>query len=201
MVPAVILAAGRSLRMGRPKPLLITRDGQSFVRQLSQTLWAGGVAEVLVVGRPDDAALRAEVETVGVPARFVENPDADTAGQISSIVAGLRVADRPGVRAVLVTPVDLPLVTTETVRTLLSSFNSTGAQIVRPVHGGGHGHPVIFARALFAELRAADVSRGAIAVLRAHEGAILNVEVADPGVLTDVDTPEDYQRLFGRPPG
>jgi molybdenum cofactor cytidylyltransferase len=59
---------------------------------------------------------------------------------------------------------------------------------------------VIFARALFAELRGADPSRGAIAVLRAHERGILNVEVADPGVLTDVDTPEDYQRLFGRPP-
>ena len=71
------------------------------------------------------------------------------------------------------------------------------APIVRATHHGRHGHPVIFARAVFDELRHADPAAGAKSVLRAHEAAIVNVEVEDPGVVTDVDTPEDYARLFG----
>jgi CTP:molybdopterin cytidylyltransferase MocA len=59
---------------------------------------------------------------------------------------------------------------------------------------------VIFSRAVFDELRRADPAAGAKAVLRAHEAAIVNVDVEDPGVLGDVDTPESYRALFGRDP-
>lgn len=197
MVPGVILAAGRSSRMGRPKALLpIPPLGVTFVRRLATSLCEGGVEEALIVGRPDDPALQAEVGSLSLPARFVPNGEADT-GQLSSVLAGLRVADRPGVHGVLVTPVDVPLVTAETVAALLSAHRSSGAPIVRAVYRGRHGHPVIFARAVFDELRRADPSVGAKAVLRAHEHAIVNVEVEDPGVVTGVDTPEDYARLFG----
>lgn len=198
MVPAVILAAGRSSRMGRAKALLPVNERESFLRRLSTVLRSGGIDEVFVVGRPDDAALKKEADALAFTVRFVENPQAD-AGQLSSILAGLRAADRPGVRAILVHPVDVPLVTADTVAILLDRFNRTAAPIVRAVHDGVHGHPVLFARAVFGELRHADPAVGAKQVLRAHEGAILNVEAGDPGVVTDVDTPEDYERLFGRP--
>lgn len=202
MIPGLILAAGRSERMGRSKALLpCGAGGEPFVRVLARALCAGGVADVIVVGRTDAADLRAEVEAVEVtslPVRFVENADAD-AGQLSSLLAGLGVADRPGVRAILMTPVDAPLVTAGTVARLLAEFSSSGAPIVRAMHHGVHGHPVIFSRAVFGELRRADPSLGAKAVLRAHERAIRNVEVDDPGVVADIDTPEDYQAIFGRP--
>ena len=198
MVPGLILAAGRSSRIGQPKALLtVPSTGVTFVRGLALALCEGGAEEALVVGRPDDRALQAEVAGLPPRSRFVPNPDADT-GQLSSVLAGLRVADRPGVHAVLVIPVDVPLVTASTVATLLSSYRASGAPIVRAVHGGRHGHPVIFARSVFEELRHVDPNVGAKAVLRAHEKAILNVEVEDPGVVIDVDTPEDYARLFGR---
>lgn len=198
MVAGLILAAGRSSRMGRGKALLLCAPGGvTFVSRLAHTLCGGGLSEALVIGRPEDEDLRAEVESMAPWARFVANPDAD-AGQLSSLLAGLDVADRPGVRAVLVAPVDAPLVAPETVATLVRVFESANAIIVRAVHRGRHGHPVLFSRAVFDELRHADPGVGARAVLRAHEASIVNVEVDDPGVLGDVDTPEDYRAVFGR---
>jgi molybdenum cofactor cytidylyltransferase len=199
MVPGLILASGRSSRMQRSKALLPCGGaGETFVRCLARALGQGGVAETLVIGRPGDDALRSEVAAIGGTVRFVDNPDADT-GQLSSVLAGLRAADAPAVAGILVAPVDMPSISADTVAALLAVFRTTGAPIVRAVHRGRHGHPVIFARTLFGELARADPSLGAKAVVRAHDSAIVNVEVDDPGVLTDVDTPEDYLRVFGRP--
>jgi molybdenum cofactor cytidylyltransferase len=197
MVAGIILAAGRSVRMGRSKALLMTPDGRTFVARLAETLCEGGVDAPVVVGRADDEPLRSEVDEIGCGVRFVVNADADEGGQLSSLLAGLREADRPGVRGLMVIPVDAPLVTADTVATLIAVFSSTGAPIVRARHQGWNGHPVIFSRALFDELRGADPEAGAKAVLRAHQGAIVNVDVNDEGVVGDVDTPEDYRKLFG----
>ena len=134
------------------------------------------------------------MRSLTVPSRFVANPDA-AEGQLTSVLAALGVADRPGVRGLLVCPVDMPLVRPSTVARLLSSFASTGAPIVRAVHRGAHGHPVLFSRSVFDELRRADRTLGAKVVVRAHQTDLLNVEVEDPAVLGDVDTPEDYERL------
>jgi molybdenum cofactor cytidylyltransferase len=184
--------------MGRPKALLpLGTSHETFVRGLARALHDGGVDEVLIVGRSDDEALRDEVGAAGIPARYVENPAAD-GGQLTSVLAGLAVADRPGVRGILVTPVDAPRIAASTVAALLAAFRSTAAPVVRAVHNGRHGHPVIFARAVFQELRHADVSVGARAVVRAHAGRVVEVDVDDAGVLGDVDTPGDYQLQIGR---
>jgi len=197
MIPGLILAAGASSRMGRSKALLPCGDsGLTFVASVILALSEGGVADTLVVGRPEDDALRSEVETRG--ARFVENLRPED-GQLSSLLAGLNVADRPGVRGVLVTPVDLPLVSGQTVAALLRAFNASAAPVARAVHRGRHGHPVIFSRKVFDELRRADPSIGAKAVVNAHAAEVLNVEVDEPAVLMDVDTPEDYTRAFETP--
>lgn len=201
MVPAIVLAAGRSLRMGRSKALLPAgATGVSFLARAAAALYEGGACDVLVVCRPDDEEVKRAAGALAVPIRIVENPRADEGGQLSSVIAGLNVADRPGATAMMILPVDVPLVTASTVRELLDVFARTHAPIVRAVHGGRHGHPVIFGRVVFDELRHADPSLGAKAVLRAHAGAIIDVEVADAGAVEDVDTPEDYLRLFGRKP-
>jgi CTP:molybdopterin cytidylyltransferase MocA len=184
--------------MGRSKALLPFGDGgDTFVRRLAVVLCEGGVEEALVVGRPEDELLRAEVEALDVRARYVENPKADE-GQLSSVLAGLAAADRPGVRAILVTPVDAPLIVPATVAALLAAFRSSVAPVVRAVHLGRHGHPVIFSREVFEDLRHADPELGARAVLRAHAARVVDVEVADPGVLGDVDTPGEYDALRRR---
>lgn len=185
--------------MGQPKALLPTRpDGPTFVRHLSAALLEGGVIDVLVVGRPDDDALRMEVLSLGTGVRFVVNAHAES-GQFSSVIAGLNAADRPGVHGVLVTPVDVPLVLPGTVRALLTAFASGRAPVVRATYLGRHGHPVIFGRAVFDALRRADPDIGAKAVVQAHARDLIDLEVDDPGVLHDIDGPDDYARVFNRP--
>src|SRR3954468_5717906 len=195
MIAGVILAAGRSTRMGRPKALLHAPCGRTFVARLVDTLNVGGGAAPLVGGRSDDEELRLTVESLAPRARWIENPDADAGGQLSSLLAGLRKADRPGIRALMVVPVDAPMIVADTVATLVAVFSATGAPIIRPRYRGRHGHPVVFSRAVFDQLRRADPALGAKAVLHEHHGTIVNVEVDDPGVGGDVDTPEDYEKL------
>ena len=166
-----------------------------FVVRLVDTLSEGGIDGPFVVGRPDDDLLKSAVESLDSRGRWIENPDADSGGQLSSLLAGLKKADRPGVRALMVVPVDAPLVAPATVSKLIGVFADTGADIVRARYQGRNGHPVIFSRAVFDQLRHADPSLGAKAVLRAHEDAIVNVDVDDPGVTGDIDTPEDYEKL------
>lgn len=197
MIAGVILAAGRSTRMGSSKALLSASATETFVARLLATLRASGVP-ALVVGRADDEPLREEIARRG--ARYVVNPDADTGGQLSSLLAGLAAADRDDLRGLMMVPVDAPLVTPATIVALLSAFDTTGGPIVRPRHRGRHGHPVIFSHAVFDDLRRANPNEGAKAVLRAHASAIVDVEVDDAGVLADLDTPEAYREAFGRDP-
>ena len=191
MTIGIVLAAGASSRMGRPKPLMpIGRD--TFVTRVCRTLRAGGVEDLVVVAGAEMEAVAGVLGRAGLPARVIENPRRDE-GQLSSVLAGLALADRPGVDAVLVQLVDVPLVQPATVAALLDAFHLTGAPIVRPVVGGRHGHPVLFARAVFDELRSADPAVGAREVVRAHEADACDVPVDDEGACRDIDTPEDYE--------
>jgi len=201
MVPGAVLAAGRSARMGRPKALLPVGpdSAETFLSRIVASMRAGGLDDVLVVGRPDDVELREAVARLDPPVRYVGNVDHER-GQLSSIVAAVDAVDRPGVRGLLVSPVDMPLVKPETFAAVLRAFAASPGTIVRASCGGGHGHPVIFDRGSFGDLRRADPDVGAKAVLRASPQRVIDVDVADTGVLADVDSPEDYVAIFGSGP-
>jgi CTP:molybdopterin cytidylyltransferase MocA len=177
--------------MGRPKALLASGD-RTFVRRVLDTLRAAEVPDAVVVVRPEADDVVREIAHAGF-GRAVVNPD-PSRGQLSSLLTGLDALDHPRVIAVLVTLVDVPLVAPATIATLLARALTSTAPIVRATYRGRHGHPVIFKRALFQELRSADPATGAKAVMRAH--AIDDVEVDDPGVVEDVDTPDDYRRVI-----
>jgi CTP:molybdopterin cytidylyltransferase MocA len=178
--------------MGSPKALLRIGD-ETFVRRILRILREAGVPAAAVVARPGQEALALEVAA----ARFgqiVENSRADE-GQLSSLVAGLDAIDQPGVDGALVTLVDVPGISRAVISALLERMDASPALVIRAVHDGRHGHPVIFRRALFDRLRQADPAVGAKAVVRAVE--VEDVEVHEPGITQDVDTPADYERLRG----
>lgn len=201
MVPAIVLAAGASTRMGRPKPLLPLGGGdETFLSRILKTLREADVDDLLVVVGHDGASIRASLKPFGFSVRVVENPDYSR-GQLSSLQAGLLAADRPGVRGVLVTLVDLPLVSSSTVRAVLEAYSRhPTVAIVRPVNGDRHGHPVVFDRQLFDELRTGDPAVGAKPIVNAHRDAVLGVPVTDEGAFVDIDTHGDYERLIGKLP-
>jgi molybdenum cofactor cytidylyltransferase len=196
MIPAIILAAGASSRMGRPKALLpIAADGTTFLERLVRTLRAASVDDVIVVVGYDADLVRGLIESAGLAVRTTDNRE-PSRGQLSSLIAALEVADRPGVQAVLVAPVDQPLVAVETVRRLLDVYHRTRAPVVRPAREGRHGHPVIFDRSLFDECRRADPSAGAREVIQRHRSDAIDVTVDDEGAFLDIDTPEAYERVM-----
>jgi molybdenum cofactor cytidylyltransferase len=193
VVRAVVLAAGASSRMGTPKAGLSLGDpADTFVSRLIRRLIEAGLPDIVVVTGAQPSAVRLAAGRIRPPVRFEHN-DNWAEGQLTSLIAGL--AERPGdvLEAVLVTLVDAPLVSVATIQRVLETWRACRAPIVRPARGDVHGHPVIFDRSLFEELRAADPQIGAKAVVRAHASAIVNVPVDDAGAFLDIDTPDEYQ--------
>ena len=195
MIPAVVLAAGRSSRMGRAKATLPLDATDTFLTRIVRTFLEAGVDDVVVVVGHEADAIVSSFSASGLPARFVVNHDYDR-GQWSSLVAGLGVVDRPGVSATLMTLVDVPLVTADTVRAVIACYRRTHAPVVRPTSGSRHGHPMLVDRSLFAELRAADPAAGAKPVIRAHATAAGDIAIADEGAFRDIDTEEEYLKML-----
>jgi molybdenum cofactor cytidylyltransferase len=197
MISAIILAAGASSRMGQPKAALpFGQTGETVLSRIVSTFLAGGVPQIIVVAGAHLDAVRGAMPPREARARVIEHAGWQQ-GQLSSLLAGLAASDdHLLLEAVLVTPVDVPLVNASTVAAVIAAWRRTRAPIVRPVHGERHGHPVMFDRSIFAALRSADPAMGAKGVFATHCYRVLNVDVNDPGAFEDIDTPQDYARLL-----
>lgn len=192
MIAGIVLAAGRSRRMGEPKPFL-RLDGQTFLERAVTALRGGGCGEVVVVTGPmdDETPRRVAEAAAALGARTAENPAAGSE-QVDSLRVGLRALSA-GAAAVVVLPVDVPRADAALVAAVIEVHRRTGAPVARPAAGGRHGHPVLFARAVFAELLEGGLPDGARTVIHAH--ARETAEVPVPALPGDVDTPEDFRRL------
>jgi CTP:molybdopterin cytidylyltransferase MocA len=193
MIPAVVLAAGKSTRMGRTKALL-PLGTDTFLSRIVRTFRDAGVDDVVIVLGHDAAAVAEMLKAREVSARAVVN-SAYESGQLSSLLAGLQIVDRPGVTAMLLTLVDVPLVSADTIRKVIARYRATGAPVVRPVDGDRHGHPVLIDRRLFDAIRRSDPLTGAKPVVRAHASPAGDVPVDDEGAFRDIDTPAEYEAL------
>ncbi len=196
MIPAIVLAAGASSRMGQPKAALPLGPGHTVLSRGVGALLDAGVTRVVVVAGAHPGAVREALRSVADSRVAVVDHPGWTRGQLSSLLRGLEAVDAPHVRGILMTLVDVPLVSPDTVRTLLRAWQETGAPIVRPARRGVHGHPVLFDRRVFQVLRDADPAEGAKPVVRAYANVLLDVEVDDEGAFVDLDDPEDYTRVL-----
>ena len=191
----IVLAAGRSARMGSPKALLDFR-GEPFVVRILEALEALELkARVVVVGPgPEAAEIRTAISRH--ECLVVENRDVE-GGPIASLRAGLAALHALAPTGVLAWPVDLPHVRVDTVDRLIEVFRRATPFAVVPRFGARRGHPIIWSSAAFPELTTSDdaTREGARAVLHAHEAEIREVPVDDPAVIDDLNTREDYERL------
>ena len=182
--------------MGRPKATLPLGD-DTFLGRIVRSFQEAGVDDVVVVLGCEAEVIAERLRQESTNARIVVNEGYES-GQFSSLLAGLRAVDRPGVRAMLLTLVDVPLVGASTIRSVLDRYRETGAPVVRPIRGKEHGHPVLIDRRLFDVLRTSDPTAGAKPIVRAHASAEADVEVDDDGAFLDIDTPEDYARAMSK---
>jgi molybdenum cofactor cytidylyltransferase len=191
-IPGIVLAAGASVRMGRPKAFLPMTPGGTILGRVLGTLADAGVEPLVVVARAAFSPSEAWNDPRADAVLVVLNPDPDR-GQLSSLVCGIQAID-PAAPGALMTLVDIPLVRTATVTSLVRAWERDHAGLVRPRHDGRNGHPVIFGRALLDALVHANLAHGAKPVVRSFAPHAVNVPVDDPGVLIDFDTPEEYAR-------
>ncbi len=191
-IAAVILAAGASTRFGRPKQLLDWGETPLLAHVTGVTLSAGFAPVIVVLGCRAEAA-RAALERFAHPTQIVMNWRWQQ-GMSTSVQTGL-AALPPTTEAAIFLQCDQPLVTADLLREMAARFKETDAPIVHPTHAGQRSTPVLFARRLFPELAAITGDEGGRSLIARYAKDVAAVEVADPDVLVDVDTPADYERL------
>lgn len=185
-VAAVVLAAGSSCRFPGNK-LLQPLGDKALVEHAVDTALACPLEPVVVV--LGHQAQEVAAKLAGRPVKVVHNPSYRE-GQSTSLKAGL-AALPPEIRAAAFFLADLPLIRPATVEALLAAYLKTGAAALYPAYAGRPGHPVLFDRRLFPALGGTEGDEGGRRMLAAARA----VPVTDPGVLLDVDTPEDLERL------
>jgi len=191
VIAAIVLAAGLSRRMGRPKLLLDVR-GKALVRHAVERVLGAGMSPVSVVVGPAHAGIARALE--GLPVQLVLNP-APEKGQGSSVSAGIRALPGEAAAALIVLG-DQPGVPADVIPALLDALKIPGKAIAAPRYADGLGNPVLFAAAVFPELLELTGDRGARSIIERDSGRVAIVEIAQP-MPADIDTPEDYDRLSG----
>ena len=191
MIVAVILAAGESSRMGRAKALLLV-DGETFIERIVGALARTRVGKIFVVLGHDAETLKRRLEHL--PVAFLVNANYKR-GQLSSLQTAVRElqADQE-CDGTLVHLVDHPYISSTLVDVMIERFYESNKLIVVPRCRGKRGHPVIFSRALFAELLSAPLDQGAKAVVNAHRDETLEIETDEAGIAVDIDTPVLYRQ-------
>ena len=190
-VAAIVLAAGRSTRMGAQNKLLADLGGKPMVRRVVETALASKARPVLAVTGHMATEVAAALACLGV--RLIANPDYAT-GLASSLKAGIRAvpADCDGALILLG---DMPGITAENVDRLVDVFAETRDAIVVPVQKGRQGNPVIWPRRYFAELLQLEGDAGAKRLLAEHREDVREVELGTAGIFADIDTPEELARI------
>ncbi len=187
MLVGIVLAAGASRRMGSDKLALPWRDSTVLESTLTRWTAAPELAEILLVRRSDSPAVRRDrVRTLVNP-----NPDEGLGSSLRLAAAALP----SHAVAVIVGLADMPDLTAKTISALVTAWRPLGAAgIVAPVYEGQRGHPVVFGADYVPALRELAGDVGARAILREHAPHVRLIDVDDPGVLLDLDTPADLEK-------
>ena len=188
MISGIILAAGESKRMGRPKQLL-SFGSSTILEHVVENLLRSRIGELILVLGHESGAIKARFE--GAPLKLIVNPDYRQ-GMSTSISCGIKEVS-PDTRAFLIALGDQPLVRSEVVDQLVSAFEEGGSGIILPSFGGLAGHPVIFDLKYRDALLSLTGDKGGKSIVAAHPEDVRQVEVETASVVYDIDKWEDYQ--------
>ncbi len=189
MICAIVLAAGRSRRMGVQK-LLLPFGGKTVIAHIVDQLLASHVDEVHVVVGCQGKRISQELS--GRPVSIVNNSNYKS-GMLSSVRCGL--SDLPQqCQAVLVALGDQPSITSKLIDQMLQSFATTEERILVPLYQSKRGHPILFCEVYRNEILTQYDNVGLRGLLYAHPKDLFELTVTTSGVLSDMDYPEDYRR-------
>ncbi len=191
MLSGLILSAGESQRMDGKLKALLMFEGKTFLERIMATMSEAGIGELVVVLGAEHEKIERKVRLKNV--RVVINKSWEE-GQLSSLQLGIRKLS-PESEGVLFTLVDHPLVKSSTYVTLVERWKKDRGRIVVPTFMGRKGHPTILPHRLYPMILEGELPEGARSVIRSEGDSVAFVPVDDPGVVQDVDTPEDYRRL------
>ncbi len=193
MIAGILLAAGESKRMeGAFKPLL-KWGTRTVIGECVQQLHDSKLDEIFVVLGHRELDIRQRLAGAGV--QYVINPNYQK-GMFSSVKTGwAQIA--PATEAVLIALVDQPMITSAVINQLIDAYHNGKKRIVIPTHDGKRGHPILLSTDFEEELMLLpdDVPYGLKALLDRYPDEVLEVPVDAPGILEDIDRPEDYERL------
>lgn len=198
MICAILLAAGRSERMGTQKLLLPFGPQQTVIGHIAGQLLASPVDLVFaIVGTADAANIGRALTGASRNKRLkvVANPD-PAGDMLSSVRCGLRSLPQE-CDAALVTLGDQPSITSALVSQMLRAFKGAGQGILVPLYGGKRGHPILFSLSYRDEVLGSHDDVGLRGLLAKHPQDVFELNVANASVLADMDYPEDYRRELG----
>jgi molybdenum cofactor cytidylyltransferase len=196
-ISVIVLAAGKSLRMGRPKMVLPWR-GTTVLGRVVAVFAEAGLQNIIIVTGGDREKVERETARLKntFPVTTVYNPDHENGGMLSSILTGLSIIPRDA-DAVLVGLGDQPQVETETVRNILDLFHRTRPRIIIPSCNHRRGHPILIDSGMIQELEKSRPESTLREFLNSNLKEISYLE-ANISVLQDLDTPRDYEQSLGK---
>ena len=193
-ITGIILAAGRSTRMEKTKQLLPFGDSTILGTVIENALESDLDGITLVLGHEHKKIKNSLKEQFrSYRFRIVVNPDYEK-GQSTSLICGIKSIDSKTDAAMFLLG-DLPCVGPRTIDQIISGFDPAFSDIVVPCFKGKRGNPVIISQALFPELETISADTGARTLFSKYQNRLLKIEVDDPGILMDIDTPDDYNHV------
>jgi len=177
--------------MGRPKLALPWANGIPIIAHMVELFRDARVDPIVVVTGANREAIESCLRDY--PVVLAHNPDHAASGMIGSVRIGLRAIQETTCEAALISPGDLPSMLSETLRSLIAAFRESGTGIVAPSYEGRRGHPVLLSRPQWLAILEMPEKRTLREFLRERPDDVQHVVVEDPGILLDLDLPEDYE--------
>ncbi|MBI5021549.1 MAG: nucleotidyltransferase family protein [Ignavibacteriales bacterium] len=197
MISGIILAAGSSRRMGSPKSLLKIGE-KTFLQHIVDVLHSARVIDIVIILGAEAEEIRKSLSWFD--GKTVVNEDWQK-GQLTSIIKGIDALDLNStepeeINGAMICPVDHPLLIQSLLVDLLQGYWTSKKKIIIPTFNSRRGHPVIFDKKYFDELRSASHDVGARSVIHKHSDDVCEVPVNEEGVLINIDTQEDYLKYI-----